>query len=62
MFPSLVNCCTIDWFQEWPRDALISVAEKFLAPIEMEDKVKNRSVQLLQYFHETTNDWSKSFY
>ena len=19
MFPSLVNCCTIDWFIEWPR-------------------------------------------
>lgn len=18
MFPSLVNCCTIDWFNEWP--------------------------------------------
>ena len=25
-FPSLVNCCTIDWFQEWPEEALISVA------------------------------------
>jgi len=21
-FPSLVNCCTIDWFQSWPADAL----------------------------------------
>lgn len=25
-FPSLVNCCTIDWFSEWPEEALISVA------------------------------------
>ena len=24
-FPSLVNCCTIDWFTEWPVDALKSV-------------------------------------
>ena len=30
MFPSLVNCCTIDWFFEWPQDALVSVAKKFL--------------------------------
>ncbi len=22
MFPSLINCCTIDWFQAWPDDAL----------------------------------------
>lgn len=26
MFPSLVNCCAIDWFSEWPQDALLSVA------------------------------------
>ena len=26
MFPSLVNCCTIDWFSSWPEEALRSVA------------------------------------
>lgn len=31
MFPSLVNCCTIDWFSEWPEEALFSVAKNFLA-------------------------------
>jgi dynein heavy chain len=25
MFPSLVNCCTIDWFSEWPEEALLGV-------------------------------------
>jgi len=28
MFPGLVNCCTIDWFTEWPADALQEVAKK----------------------------------
>lgn len=28
MFPSLVNCCTIDWFNAWPEDALFSVAQR----------------------------------
>lgn len=35
MFPSLVNCCTIDWFQDWPQDALLWLARKFLNSIEM---------------------------
>jgi len=25
-FPSLINCCTIDWYRPWPNDALYSVA------------------------------------
>ena len=29
-FPSLVNCCTIDWFKAWPEDALEAVAGKIL--------------------------------
>ncbi|XP_054992649.1 dynein axonemal heavy chain 1 [Sorex araneus] len=32
-FPSLVNCCTIDWFNEWPTDALNSVASMSLNEI-----------------------------
>lgn len=35
-FPSLVNCCTIDWFNEWPAEALESVATKFLNEIDQE--------------------------
>ncbi|CAM9220423.1 unnamed protein product [Chrysoparadoxa australica] len=31
MFPSLVNCCTIDWFSTWPAEALNSVAKYFLS-------------------------------
>ena len=27
-FPSIINCCTIDWFDKWPNEALYSVAER----------------------------------
>ncbi|XP_067444208.1 dynein axonemal heavy chain 1 isoform X2 [Thunnus thynnus] len=29
-FPSLVTCCTIDWFSAWPEEALQAVASSFL--------------------------------
>lgn len=27
-FPSIINCCTIDWYNPWPSDALYSVAHR----------------------------------
>lgn len=35
MFPSLVNCCTIDWFSTWPEEALRSVAANSIAGINL---------------------------
>lgn len=33
-FPSIVNCTAIDWFHEWPKNALESVSRQFLADVE----------------------------
>lgn len=30
MFPSLVNCCTLNWFSRWPEEALLYVSSEFL--------------------------------
>lgn len=35
MYPGLVNCTTIDWFQQWPADALVEVATKFIQDIQV---------------------------
>lgn len=35
MYPALVNCTTIDWFSEWPRDALREVALKYLDGVDV---------------------------
>lgn len=29
-FPSLVDCCSLDWFSAWPAEALYSVAKRIL--------------------------------
>lgn len=33
-FPAIVSCVAIDWFQEWPREALESVSLRFLRETE----------------------------
>lgn len=32
-YPALINCTTIDWFLEWPHEALLEVANKYLASV-----------------------------
>lgn len=44
MFPSLVNCCTIDWFTKWPKDALLSVADNSLLEVVPTDTLKRTSL------------------
>lgn len=46
MFPSLVNCCTIDWFMEWPDDALRGVADHFLHKVELAEDVFRGVVEI----------------
>ncbi|XP_071943674.1 dynein axonemal heavy chain 1-like isoform X2 [Antedon mediterranea] len=55
-FPSLVNCCTIDWFSEWPDQALRSVAQNFLKDItelEDDDDVNNGLVNVCVDIHQS---------
>ncbi|XP_046514011.1 dynein axonemal heavy chain 7 [Equus quagga] len=61
-FPALVNCCTIDWFQSWPEDALQAVASRFLEEIEMSEEIRDGCIDMCKSFHTSTIDLSTSFY
>lgn len=39
MFPSIVNCTSIDWFSDWPEDALQEVAMKYLHDVNLETEL-----------------------
>ncbi|XP_043259913.1 dynein axonemal heavy chain 7 isoform X2 [Colletes gigas] len=60
-FPALVNCCTIDWLQSWPEDALLAVATKFLGEIDLTKKERDACIEMCQYFHTSTQDLSQEF-
>ncbi|XP_050309816.1 dynein axonemal heavy chain 7 [Anthonomus grandis grandis] len=61
-FPALVNCCTIDWFQSWPEDALIAVAKKFLGEIELTDHEREVCIDMCQTFHVSTQQLSDEYF
>ncbi|KAI9097032.1 dynein heavy chain and region D6 of dynein motor-domain-containing protein [Phlyctochytrium arcticum] len=60
-FSSLVNCCTIDWFQAWPNDALQAVARQFLSELELSDTVRDAVVQICKHFHQSAITLSERY-
>ncbi|XP_056004113.1 dynein axonemal heavy chain 6-like isoform X1 [Ostrea edulis] len=63
MFPSLVNCCTIDWFTEWPREALLSVSTSFFENVELgEESLKQKIAEMCVEIHTSVSDMAERFY
>ncbi|XP_014229978.1 dynein beta chain, ciliary-like [Trichogramma pretiosum] len=61
-FPALVNCTSINWFQDWPREALESVSARFLEELEVLPEEFRPSVSLFMSFvHSVVNDTSKLY-
>ncbi|EDV29711.1 uncharacterized protein TRIADDRAFT_18356 [Trichoplax adhaerens] len=63
MFPSLVNCCTIDWFTEWPGEALLSVAASFLGGTAIgNDGLKKNLATMCVNVHSQVSEISNRYY
>eukprot|EP00792_Barthelona_sp_PAP020_P009040 TRINITY_DN3265_c0_g4_i2.p1 TRINITY_DN3265_c0_g4~~TRINITY_DN3265_c0_g4_i2.p1 ORF type:complete len:4140 (+),score=1212.96 TRINITY_DN3265_c0_g4_i2:30-12449(+) len=67
-FPSLVNCCTIDWFTEWPEEALLSVAKDAFIDTRFEEEdntkdaaIRNAVVEMCVEFHQSVQVMSKEY-
>ncbi|KAA8584115.1 hypothetical protein FQN60_015323 [Etheostoma spectabile] len=61
-FPAVVNCTAIDWFHEWPQEALESVSFKFLQEVEnIEPRVKESVSKFMAYVHMSVNQTSKEY-
>merc|ERR1719203_2139714 len=61
MFPSLVNCCTIDWFHEWPAEALYSVAKQQMTSAGVDLPNFEGSLTLFQNIHLSADAASAQF-
>jgi len=63
-FPSIINCCTIDWYNIWPNEALFSVAKKIFELNtdvnlgQYSEQMSNTSVKI----HSTVTDKCEEYY
>lgn len=63
-FPALVSGCTVDWFQPWPKDALVEVARHFLTDfsIECTTEVKKELVNALGMIQDVVSAKSAEYF
>ena len=61
-FPALVNCTQIDWFHDWPLDALQSVALRFVTKIEdVPENLKKGIADSMAFIHCSVNEASTKY-
>ena len=62
-FPSLVNCCTLDWFSRWPEQALLYVSSTFLKELELpSDDVRKSLAEMCMVIHTSVEEEADIFY
>ncbi|XP_044910412.1 dynein axonemal heavy chain 6 isoform X7 [Felis catus] len=63
MFPSLVNCCTIDWFVQWPREALLSVSKTFFSSVDAgKEEMKEKLSLMCVNIHLSVSNMAERYY
>lgn len=62
MFPSLVNCCTIDWFLKWPDEALNLFALANFKQITDDKSQCEKMALICVTIHKSIEDASEKYY
>jgi dynein heavy chain, axonemal len=61
-FPAIINCTSIDFFHSWPREALISVANRFLEEVELDaESIREQLAVHMAEEHISVSEASKRY-
>ncbi|XP_054710373.1 dynein axonemal heavy chain 5-like [Uloborus diversus] len=63
-FPGIVSGCTVDWFQPWPKEALVSVSKHFLRDFDLQcdEMAKNQVINTMADIHELVAEQCAEYY
>jgi dynein heavy chain len=62
-FPALINCCTLNWFINWPQEALISCCKRvFQQKLTYPDTVKDTLVTLSTTAHSNVEELTERYF
>ncbi|KAH1023596.1 hypothetical protein HUJ04_012770 [Dendroctonus ponderosae] len=61
-FPAIINCTQINWFHEWPQEALVSVSLRFLQDLDvLPEELRESAARFMAYAHSSVNITSKMY-
>jgi len=62
-FPSLVNCCTLDYFSSWPAIALLFVSSEFLKELpDTSEEERAGLSEMCMKIHTSVEDMAARFW
>eukprot|EP00742_Colponemidia_sp_Colp-10_P007071 GILJ01007591.1.p1 GENE.GILJ01007591.1~~GILJ01007591.1.p1 ORF type:complete len:2165 (-),score=376.69 GILJ01007591.1:179-6499(-) len=63
MFPSLINCSTLDWYTQWPKQALLSVSTKYLADAPLPSaEIRTAIAEMCVDIHSSSQETAQRFF
>ncbi|XP_077291064.1 dynein heavy chain at 93AB [Arctopsyche grandis] len=61
-FPAIINSTAINWFHEWPQEALVSVSVRFLSEVEeLPADFRDSVGRFMAFAHTSVNSMSKLY-
>jgi len=58
-FPGVISCTSMDWFHDWPKEALVDVGKSFLQNLQLSPELKDSIAEHIAEVHssvETQNE------